>query len=337
VHLAGVRLQVRGLAFQQQDLGVSACATTAIWSALQSARHLEETAFATPAQITARATQYALPYGRSMPSEGLTVEQMCQAVRSFNFAPDLVRPDDFRACRRILHASILSGICPIAILEEGPDADAHAVAVVGMKVRDRREAPLGGFLDDHASELSGLYVHDDRYGPYLRGEVRPSSNGHLLLRLSTRERGDGEDWLVTRLLFALHSKIRLSFNELCTISFGVTDQLYLFRRVETGAGGKIGCRRAIVRGYTYVESICVDASDGAHLAEALYKRVPLPRYVGVIRMEGEQLDRIDLLLDTTSTKRNLHALAVVKHGSDYAETRDLADLLAKYYDCEFIH
>ena len=35
VSLAGLSLSVRGLAFQQQDQGVSACATTALWSALQ--------------------------------------------------------------------------------------------------------------------------------------------------------------------------------------------------------------------------------------------------------------------------------------------------------------
>ncbi|MGA9898298.1 MAG: hypothetical protein WBQ09_09370, partial [Terriglobales bacterium] len=34
-HLLGLRLTVTGLAFQQQDLGVSACATTALWTALQ--------------------------------------------------------------------------------------------------------------------------------------------------------------------------------------------------------------------------------------------------------------------------------------------------------------
>lgn len=38
VHVLGVELTVRGLAFQQQDQGVSACATTAIWSSLQKLR-----------------------------------------------------------------------------------------------------------------------------------------------------------------------------------------------------------------------------------------------------------------------------------------------------------
>lgn len=69
-HLLGVELTVRGLAFQQQDVGVSACATTAIWSALQKVRDHEDVSAATPAQITLLASKHSLPFGRSMPSEG---------------------------------------------------------------------------------------------------------------------------------------------------------------------------------------------------------------------------------------------------------------------------
>ena len=34
VHLGGFELKVSGLPFQQQDQGVSACATTALWSSI---------------------------------------------------------------------------------------------------------------------------------------------------------------------------------------------------------------------------------------------------------------------------------------------------------------
>src|ERR1041385_6830429 len=81
VHLAGCEFQVKGLAFQQQDVGVSACATTALWSSLQQSRQFEEIKPATPAQITAMASQYLLPYGKPIPSEGLSIEQMCQAAQ----------------------------------------------------------------------------------------------------------------------------------------------------------------------------------------------------------------------------------------------------------------
>jgi hypothetical protein len=52
VHLAGFELVVRGLAFQQQDQGVSACATTALWSAIHKVAPMEGLPLATPAAIT---------------------------------------------------------------------------------------------------------------------------------------------------------------------------------------------------------------------------------------------------------------------------------------------
>ena len=54
VNLTGLSLPVYGLAFQQQDQGVSACATTALWSALQRTAPLERLPSPTPAQINVR-------------------------------------------------------------------------------------------------------------------------------------------------------------------------------------------------------------------------------------------------------------------------------------------
>src|ERR1700730_84174 len=47
-HLNGLTLHVRGLAFQQQDQGVSACATTALWTALHGTAHSESLKVPTP-------------------------------------------------------------------------------------------------------------------------------------------------------------------------------------------------------------------------------------------------------------------------------------------------
>ena len=56
-HIGGFELHVRGLAFQQQDQGVSACATIALWSAIHRVAPLEGLAVMTPAQITEAASR----------------------------------------------------------------------------------------------------------------------------------------------------------------------------------------------------------------------------------------------------------------------------------------
>ena len=86
VHLGGFELHVDGLAFQQQDQGVSACATIALWSAIHRVAPMEGIPAMTPAQITEAASRYYLPGGRSLPSQGLTVNQMCEAIRAGGLA-----------------------------------------------------------------------------------------------------------------------------------------------------------------------------------------------------------------------------------------------------------
>src|SRR5258708_4041125 len=68
INLLGIELTICGLVFQQQDVGVSACATTAVWSSLSKTKDFEDISTPTPAQITRLASQYLLPFGRPMPS-----------------------------------------------------------------------------------------------------------------------------------------------------------------------------------------------------------------------------------------------------------------------------
>jgi hypothetical protein len=166
-HLCGAELTVHGLGFQQQDIGVSACATTAVWSALQKAGDHEEIATATPAQITTLAARYSLPFGRSMPSEGLNVDQMCQAIQAVGIAPNLFRIADANVGRAFLYSAIKSAFAPVLLLES--NGRRHAVAVAGMKTTvQHTQRQLAPNIDDSANDLIGLYIHDDRFGPYLR-------------------------------------------------------------------------------------------------------------------------------------------------------------------------
>ena len=95
VHLAGFKLTIRGLAFQQQDQGVSACATTALWSSLNKVAQLEALAIPTPAEITQAASRYLLSEGRALPSEGLNINQICEAIRGSGLQPLVSRSVSF--------------------------------------------------------------------------------------------------------------------------------------------------------------------------------------------------------------------------------------------------
>lgn len=325
-HLLGVELSVRGLAFQQQDVGVAACATTAIWTSLQKNREKEELGVTTPAHITARATQDQLPFGRSMPSEGLSIDQMCQAVQSFGLSPVLSPGKDFLAIRATLYAALQSDLCPVLVIERaepGHTDEYHAVAVVGMKVSDRPQAIVQADYFQASDRLAALFVHDDRYGPYLLAPLSQSTEGiELRIRIRKNPRvldtdtgefqidGATEDsserWLVSHVLIPTHTKLRLSFPELQEIG------LRVLQTIDSSLGPQLNQRDQIAkhidfwvaRSHAYVDTVAsARAPFTSEQAVALVESVALSRYLGIVRLEFSEFGTVDVIVDTTSGAR----------------------------------
>lgn len=133
VHLANLKLTVNGLAFQQQDLAVGACATAAVWSGLSRVTRHEGMRAPTPAEVSQAAGRHVLPNGRTVPAvSGLSVQQLCEAIRSAGFAPEVVRADERPEFFVVaLHTYLLSGI-PVVLVLLRNDGQ-HAVTAVGFQ------------------------------------------------------------------------------------------------------------------------------------------------------------------------------------------------------------
>jgi hypothetical protein len=180
VHLAGLRLCVKGLAWQQQDTGVSACATIALWSMLHSRAFHEQHMVPTTASITMAAHRTS-PWGsRVFPSDGLIQFQLLEALKELGFGPIVMQGDvsgpgvrnplfsKERFCGS-LAAAIRSGY-PV-LLSGKRDGQGHAVCAVGF----RASASSGLKSGDHAladRDFDALYLHDDNLGPSVRFEVQ---------------------------------------------------------------------------------------------------------------------------------------------------------------------
>lgn len=324
VHLGPVRLNVRGLAFQQQDVGVSACATTALWSALHKVRDFEEIGAPTPAQITNYATRYSLPFGRPLPSdEGLSLDQMCQAVQALNVAPHVLRASSFLTGRSLLWSSMRSGFAPVMLISaESNPRLLHAVTAVGMREQSWTRAEVGP--RDSAEKLLAVYVHDDRIGPYVRANLI-ERNGRILLE-TLRGRRSLDRWWLEFLLLPLHPKIRLTLGGLREISIRFVDDILNesnHKRVIRG----LQYETFFERSPKYLRQMLVDGHRA--IVNQVMARLRLPRYVGVIRITTNR-GHVDLLLDSTSTMKNLQCLGIVCSDSQltYAASR-----LAKKYSC----
>jgi hypothetical protein len=334
-HLFGLPLTVYGLAFQQQDLGVSACATTALWTSLQNARQLEQSGAATPAQITMRASQFTLPFGRPMPSPGLSIDQMCQAIQSLGYSPNLYRAESghnaFVFLCAILHSAISSGISPVLIMDLQSQDVSHAVAVAGMGVGGPTDGLAVTEMGHSSSGLVALYIHDDRNGPYVKATIGKRAE-ELQLRLGFQRQK--ETWILTHILIPMHAKIRLSFRGLYEAGLEILLQVQAFLESQLRIK-KPGTSwtSQIVRSHSYIESL-LRAGQSA-LADRLCESIPLPRYMGIIHIEAPSLDPFDVILDTTSTERNLNCLGVVQLGAGKtsAETTLLCKRIARKFVC----
>jgi hypothetical protein len=332
-HLLGLRLTVRGLPFQQQDLGVSACATTALWTSLQRARQLEQSATATPAQITIRASQFNLRFGRSMPSEGLSLDQMCQAVQSLGYSPSLHRVESYEITRCLLFSSISSGISPILIMEMPGSSISHAVAAAGIGVGDSSQPSSTSEIRHRSTDMAALYVHDDRNGPYLKATIR--HHGQRLSIHFSLPGGGEEEWDLTHLLIPLHNKIRLSFAQLYDAGLDLVDKAQACASVANKGPVTTIWRSRIVRSSVYMDSL-LGQSGGSDIVKKLCISVRLSRYLGSVRIHAPGFDGFDVLLDTTSTERNLNCLAVVQLGRSRPGTAELCKYIANYYGGQWI-
>jgi hypothetical protein len=345
-HLAGIELSVRGLAFQQQDEGVSACATTALWCALHKLQDFEDIASATPAQITTLATQYTLPFGRAMPSEGLSIDQMCQAVRASALAPSLYRANSCDLARGYLYSATASGLPSVLIIDDPNSEDCHAVTVVGMKLAPKPLLPrtVGVGVLDNAAELQALYVHDDRVGPYLRAELLDESQETLSLSFTFDRSANraAERWNLTHILIPLHGKIRLAFAGLRTLALRTANMVNAYSFTVLGhqptsggtAADAVTIDNRILRPYDYIEKLMLHRlCTSSKQLMSLSMGTPLPRYLGIVRLRAPFFGTIDVLFDTTSTLRNLTCLGVIPLKPRAGLTDKVVSFLAAQYDC----
>jgi len=331
VHLGAVELEVTGLPFQQQDVGVSACATTALWSALHKLRDFEEIGSPTPAQITTLATQHSLPFGRPMPSdEGLSLDQMCQALQALKVAPSLLHVSSFRVTRAYVHAALRSGFAPVLVLESTGNRSRtwHAVTAVGYR-KAQSPALRPGEAYDLSEDIVALYVHDDRVGPYQRVDPFQQAGS---LGLASHYRPEDQHWIVRYVLVPLHAKIRISVSGLREIAIESLDHVSRTTATLTLA---VAFEVWISRPALYLQQLFSSQDQsGAQLGRALMARVAMPRYLGIVRLEGPSLGVIDVLVDTTSTMKNLNVLAVAHHGRVTDDRALIA--LAAAYRCEIV-
>jgi hypothetical protein len=323
VHLAGFELSVRGLAFQQQDQGVSACATTALWSSLHYVAAKEHLYIPTPAEITEAAARYSLAGGRSLPQEGLNIQQICEAIRYFGLSPLIVESQPIDQGVEHDKAQLLGyigsgfapllAIRPLAAFEGLQRTDGHAICGVGLKVSDQAYQTNEELnFRDAASRVAGLYVHDDRLGPYASTRlsqytVKRTSQIRTGLTIAWPDGQPDEEAVLEALVVPLPPKVRLTITRMRALGLSLaqaTGQLM----PDLGTKVTLSYRYALAPDYR-------EAALGFGLRdEAAYTlncETVLSRYVGLLELTGPDGPLYDVLMDATETPANPAAIVCV--------------------------
>lgn len=346
-NITGIELNVDGLAWQQQDTGVAACATVSLWTMLHSSAYDEHHSIPTTAQIT----QSAQLFGRRpFPSTGLTIEQILEAVHKQNLNPIAVSGDLFdrplpglgrlfskaRFANNVA-AFVRSGY-PVLVVGQYEGSSGHAICIGGF--RDRTpDAGEPGSLTMADKDIDYVYVHDDNRGPNIRFKIETGVHGEAKLVSSPPEylqSGQSEVphvFYPYSLIAATHQDVRISADELYEKGARITsffadimNVIFQHNNIDFPEY-TFSPRFVLLRDYFSKElgtTLSGDVLGTVRLA--LQEEVPpMSLHLGVVRLgaNGDSL-LMDLLYDTTDSGRNIPLFtAVVYDSAMYDSLRNL--------------
>lgn len=309
VHVANLRLDIEALAFQQQDAAVGACATAALWSAMQRVARHEGDRAPTPAEISEAGTLRSRGPVRSIlpVNHGLTVAELAEATRTFGYTPELIsaleRPELFVLA---LHTYLQSGI-PVVLALRGDDSG-HAVTAAGFQLSSEHP-DLHSAVYLRSAGVRKIYVHDDRLGPYARAYIEPFKmptpnmpNEGLRFEIEFGG-GASENWLLDCALVPMYPKVRLNVSsmlQLAALHAGSIEAVvgpalakdlrvdFRYQRSGDFLAGLSG-RVATSSGSTFLQTIA------------------LSRWCAVIRWSLGSASVVELVFDTTDVVRDSQA------------------------------
>jgi hypothetical protein len=341
-HLAGHQFHVEGLAFQQQDQGVSACATTALWSSLHKVAHDERVLVPAPAQITEAASRYLLADGRSLPSEGLNLQQISEAIRGSGLQPLVVKSVSLEEDRAQLLAYVASGFPPVLALQATSGGLGHAVCCVGAKLGDVTGLVSPATHPNYAvlaDALEAIYVHDDRLGPYASAELTPltgqvAGKSHIStgLQIQWPDKTQADISVVKAFIVPVPDKIRMPISRVIASGAVMAELAGMFfkgieRRVILNALYKLGVN--------YRQEALEFGLSKEGLRRFCCESV-LPRFLGVIEISAKEGHLFDVLLDTTETRPNPSALFFIKRAALPPEHNLSLKALAEHFGAVYL-
>jgi hypothetical protein len=222
VNLFGLPLVIKGLAFQEQDTSLAACATVALWSCFQKTRELFSSQSPSPASIT-RAANRLLLAARPFPSRSLQIQQVCNAIAAVGLDPEVYEVTPTLPLATLIYSHLRLGLPVIAVVQI-PNIGGHAISINGYSIK--KELCLGSEGADVAQLLPRLiglridefYGHDDQTGPHcklklIEPNLASSDPADRVIRLNEVGGWNGQNLIPVAVIIPVYPKIRIGFRE----------------------------------------------------------------------------------------------------------------------------
>jgi len=346
VSLFGLNLDVKTIAFQEQDSIVAACASSAIWVAFQATGKLFQHEIPSPVEITKAATKN-IPYAdRYFPNKGLNPEQIAHAIRSQRLEPLLIEANKVENLKTAVFAYLNAKIPLIlgASLYERDKVGAikllghHAITITGFCLGDKYidEFGVGFYLT--SSRIIKLYVHDDQVGPFARLSINGDEidySGKKIKVLASSwfddNREIGNVFIGPKILIVpLYHKIRIPFNQIIHIG-------YQFNKLYNTIRDKYSLPY-IFWGLTLTQVTDLKESIYNHPKITPAKRYelltkPLPRFIWKLNCCIIGLGELDFLFDATDIDQGNHYILFIEYEN---HLRDYLRGLFKVVDLNLI-
>jgi len=358
-NVLGLDLKVAGIPWQQQDRGVSACATIALWSMFHSSAFDANHSVPTTVEVTNNAHNGSSGK-RAFPSTGLSIPELQEAIFSQKLTPKLLSATksannqdgirvtgfDVSYMASMCAANIRSGY-PVLLIGDYIHTESdqmHAICCIGFREKEQSaKAPASYSTMDDDTEI--FYIHDDNIGPNARCRLT-EEDGFAVLEteapdyiddIAARPQPQNKiRFRPTMMLIAVHNEIRMDAAALvaqgnvdASIMCGLLVKAYENTGLPTPA---ISYNTQFLNIRRFFSSYLDHLFDGDRL---LLKKVrcslgsdapPLCLHIGLVSIGivgSDGVSRVvDVLYDTTDSVMNNKVIAHIIYDSKLKEIFD---------------
>lgn len=335
-HLAGIELSIRGLAWQQQDTAVAACATIGVWSMLHSSAFDDHHAIPTTAEITKAAHKTASLGSRIFPSVGLSIYQLAEAIKEHDLSPVICQGDIQVDGQHFFSKERFSGTCaafirsgyPVLVIGPLDGHGPHAQCMVGFRDAPDPLVPPSSGVGLFDAGIEHIYIHDDNLGPNVRFRVCENDKKQVYLKADPppplygelRQYSPTENYFSLwpqQLIVAVHNDLRTSPDQLHRaglIKANLLNSIFMKLNSVTGIPLVLGSRFIRLTDYLGCELERLLASSPECLSRVRLQLQegcpPMSLHLGLVRISlADSTPLLDVLFDTTDSDRNHPAYA----------------------------